>query len=234
MSTDLSPEGLRVRLAGPSPPLVIDVRKPEAFRAEPATIPGAIWRDPAALAGWSACCRAGARSWSIACMGTRSAMARATRCGARASSADLLAGGLSAWQAAGGEVVPAGPRRPAMKWVTRARPVIDRIACPWLIVRFIDDEPEFLFVPPAEVQTVAARPVRSPSTCPGSRSPIAARAAASTALSRTTSCASRPCTSSPGSCAAPTPSGSISRRSRPACWRSRRACARASRTTTPC
>ena len=35
-----------------------------------------------------------------------------------------------------------------MKWVTRARPVIDRIACPWLIARFIDDEPEFLFVAP--------------------------------------------------------------------------------------
>lgn len=38
-----------------------------------------------------------------------------------------------------------------MKWVTRERPKIDRIACPWLIARFIDREPEFLFVPPAEV-----------------------------------------------------------------------------------
>jgi hypothetical protein len=35
-----------------------------------------------------------------------------------------------------------------MKWVTRERPVIDRIACPWLITRFIDKEAEFLFVPP--------------------------------------------------------------------------------------
>ena len=38
-----------------------------------------------------------------------------------------------------------------MKWVTRERPVIDRIACPWLVARFIDKEPEFLFVPPADV-----------------------------------------------------------------------------------
>ena len=45
MSTVLSPEALMARLASGSPPLVIDVRKPEAFRAEPATIPGAIWRD---------------------------------------------------------------------------------------------------------------------------------------------------------------------------------------------
>lgn len=42
-----------------------------------------------------------------------------------------------------------------MKWVTRERPKIDRIACPWLIARFIDREPEFLFVPPGNVLAVA-------------------------------------------------------------------------------
>lgn len=42
-----------------------------------------------------------------------------------------------------------------MKWVTRERPKIDRVACPWLIARFIDDAPEFLFVPPADVAKVA-------------------------------------------------------------------------------
>ena len=42
-----------------------------------------------------------------------------------------------------------------VKWVTRARPKIDRIACPWLIQRFIDPEAEFLFVPPDEVPRVA-------------------------------------------------------------------------------
>jgi hypothetical protein len=43
-----------------------------------------------------------------------------------------------------------------MKWVTRERPKIDRVACPWLIARFIDDQPEFLFVPPAQVREVAS------------------------------------------------------------------------------
>jgi hypothetical protein len=38
-----------------------------------------------------------------------------------------------------------------MRWITRERPKIDRVACPWLIARFIDDQPEFLFVPPGEV-----------------------------------------------------------------------------------
>ena len=42
-----------------------------------------------------------------------------------------------------------------MKWVTRERPKIDRVACPWLVARFIDSNPEFLFVPPADVKRVA-------------------------------------------------------------------------------
>ena len=42
-----------------------------------------------------------------------------------------------------------------MKWVTRERPKIDRVACPWLIARFIDNDAEFLFVPPSDVKKVA-------------------------------------------------------------------------------
>jgi hypothetical protein len=42
-----------------------------------------------------------------------------------------------------------------MKWITRERPKIDRIACPWLIARFIDKEPEFLYVPAGEVLSTA-------------------------------------------------------------------------------
>ena len=54
-----------------------------------------------------------------------------------------------------------------MKWVTRERPVIDRIACPWLIARFIDKEPEFLFVSPDQVQKVAAETGAIPYDVPG-------------------------------------------------------------------
>ncbi len=43
-----------------------------------------------------------------------------------------------------------------MKWITRERPKIDRIACPWLIERFIDPSAEFMFAPPAEVGRLAA------------------------------------------------------------------------------
>ena len=54
-----------------------------------------------------------------------------------------------------------------MKWVNRERQVIDRIACPWLIARFIDTQPEFLFVPPDQVAQVAAETVSIPSVVPG-------------------------------------------------------------------
>ena len=54
-----------------------------------------------------------------------------------------------------------------MKWVTRERPVIDRIACPWLISRFIDKEPEFLFVAPDQVIGVANETGATPFDVPG-------------------------------------------------------------------
>src|SRR5919109_1575310 len=55
----------------------------------------------------------------------------------------------------------------AMKWVTRERPVIDRIACPWLVTRFIDREAEFLFVPPADVMKDAEETRAIPYDVPG-------------------------------------------------------------------
>jgi hypothetical protein len=54
-----------------------------------------------------------------------------------------------------------------MKWVTRERPKIDRIACPWLIARFIDPEAEFLYVPAGEVLGVAATSGAIPYDVPG-------------------------------------------------------------------
>ena len=54
-----------------------------------------------------------------------------------------------------------------MKWITRERPKIDRIACPWLIVRFIDKAPEFLFVPTDQVLKVAQETGAIPFDLPG-------------------------------------------------------------------
>ena len=54
-----------------------------------------------------------------------------------------------------------------MKWVTRERPKIDRIACPWLVARFIDREPQFLYVPSAQVMAVAESTGAIPYDVPG-------------------------------------------------------------------
>jgi hypothetical protein len=54
-----------------------------------------------------------------------------------------------------------------MKWITRERPKIDRLACPWLIARFIDEAPEFLFVPAKDVMPEAQRTGATPYDVPG-------------------------------------------------------------------
>ena len=54
-----------------------------------------------------------------------------------------------------------------MKWITRERPKIDRIACPWLIARFIDERPEFLYVPPGDVLRIAGETGAIPYDIPG-------------------------------------------------------------------
>jgi hypothetical protein len=66
----------------------------------------------------------------------------------------FLEGGLAAWQAAGGQC-DSKPEGASTRWVTRERPKIDRIACPWLISRFVDRDAEFLYVPSNEVRDVA-------------------------------------------------------------------------------
>lgn len=54
-----------------------------------------------------------------------------------------------------------------MRWITRERPKIDRIACPWLIARFIDGSPEFLYVPAQDVLRLADELGATPYDIPG-------------------------------------------------------------------
>jgi hypothetical protein len=82
-------------------------------------------------------------------------------------SAETLEGGYSAWAKAGHPLLktaklPPRDRDGRTVWVTRARPKIDRIACPWLITRFIDPNAVFLFVAASEVLEVAARFAATP------------------------------------------------------------------------
>ena len=54
-----------------------------------------------------------------------------------------------------------------MKWITRSHVHVDRVACPWLIARFIDNKAEFLFVPQSEIEMVAEATGATPFDAPG-------------------------------------------------------------------
>jgi rhodanese-related sulfurtransferase len=146
MDASLTPAALRQALLSNQPPLVIDVRKAPAFLAAPDMIRGALRRDPAALESWRRTLPAAADVVVYCVHGHEVSQGVAKALGAR-----YLEGGIEHWD---GERM-AKPAGAPTRWVTRERPKVDRIACPWLIRRFIDPQAEFLYVPTAEVIRVA-------------------------------------------------------------------------------
>ena len=151
------------RLVGvPHGPALVDVRAKEDFAVDPRFIPSAVSRAHATVSDWAS--EFAGRSAVVICengQGLSEGVAAWLR-HAGASSAEVLLGGNAAWAQAGLPLVPEGklpPRDPQGRtvWVTRSRPKIDRIACPWLIRRFVDPTAVFLFVSPPEVQLVAER-----------------------------------------------------------------------------
>lgn len=141
-------------------PRLVDVRRRTELDTDSVTLPAAVWRDADLVEEWAdemgadepvvlACRHGGGLSQRAA-----AALRR------RGFDARTLAGGIEGWIAAGrtttlrSGLVHREDGRPS-RWVTRVRPKIDRIACPWLIRRFIDRDAEFYFVEPSCVLTVA-------------------------------------------------------------------------------
>jgi rhodanese-related sulfurtransferase len=150
------------RLIGtPGCPLLIDVRTDDDFNANPRLIPGSIRRPWAEAADWAG--TFSGRSTIVICQkGYKLSQGAAAWLRHAGSPAESLDGGTLAWAEAGLPMVPVAklPTRDAQGrtiWVTRARPKVDRIACPWLIRRFVDPHAAFLFVTPSEVEAVADR-----------------------------------------------------------------------------
>jgi rhodanese-related sulfurtransferase len=159
--TAISPDKLWRRIARPDAPALVDVRTEEDFAADPLLVPAATRRPALAVADWGAAFR-GRQVVAICRHGHALSHGVAAWLRQTGVAAEVLEGGVEAWAAAGLPRVPAAriPERDALGrslWVTRARPKIDRIACPWLIRRFVDPEAAFLYVPPGEVMAVAAR-----------------------------------------------------------------------------
>jgi rhodanese-related sulfurtransferase len=156
----ISPQDLWNSIATHAAPQVIDVRRADVFSQSPQMLPGAQWRDASKAWQWSdeldvtqpivVACKAGHDLSQMAVAQLR----------ADGFDAQVLHGGYEGWAAAGlpfvtkPELDRIAPVRPSV-WVTRRRPKIDRIACPWLIRRFLDPQARVLFVDPDEVVAVA-------------------------------------------------------------------------------
>jgi rhodanese-related sulfurtransferase len=155
------------RLIGlPNAPAIVDVRTDEDYAADPRLIPGARRHAFGAAETWGQQYRG--RSVVVACQkGLKLSQGAAAWLRHGGIDAQTLEGGFEAWKAARQPLVRTArlPQRDAQGrtvWVTRARPKVDRIACPWLIRRFVDPGAVFLFVAPSEVEPVAERFAATP------------------------------------------------------------------------
>ena len=150
------------RLIGtPDAPVIVDVRIDRDVAADPRTMPGSIRRDFRTVRDWAA--DFAGRSVVVTCQrGQKLSQGVAAWLRNADARAENLEGGHEAWITAKGllvspDHVPPRDAQGRTLWVTRARPKIDRIACPWLIRRFVDRSAVFLFVTPSEVADVADR-----------------------------------------------------------------------------
>lgn len=156
-----------MRLAGTAEaPIIVDVRTEEDFAKDPRSLPAAVRRDFRTAASWVG--DFAGRNVAVVCQrGLKLSQGVAAWLRHAGTPAEALEGGFEGWAATGGLLVkpdrlPPRDERGRTVWVTRARPKVDRIACPWLIRRFVDPHAVILFVAPSEVQAVAERFAAAP------------------------------------------------------------------------
>lgn len=149
------------RLIGtPAAPALIDLRSGGDL------IPGSLRRSPDEAERWAG--EFADRSAILICRdGAEASPAVAAWLRHRRVAAETLAGGAEAWASAGlplvrEQALPPRDRDGRTRWVTRSRPKVDRIACPWLIRRFVDPAAVFLFAAPSEVAAVGERMEAAP------------------------------------------------------------------------
>jgi thiosulfate sulfurtransferase len=107
MDPCLLPETLMALLKTPSPPVVIDVRKRPAFEADPAMLPGAVWRDPQSVEGWATELPSGCSVVAYCVHGHEVSRGARDALRRRGVMAGIIEGGIEGWRAAGGAVVAA-------------------------------------------------------------------------------------------------------------------------------
>jgi rhodanese-related sulfurtransferase len=152
--TSITSSELYSRIGGASAPLLLDVRPLDAVRADGRSIVGAIYRPPEQVPGWIPDLPTGRLAVVYCKTGQEISRIVAAALNAGGIPAAYLEGGFKEWvdkDLPTCRHIGAG----ASGWVTRERPKIDRIACPWLISRFIDPHTQFIYVPASRVLAVA-------------------------------------------------------------------------------
>ncbi len=158
MKNSITPEELLAVIHTDKAPIVIDVRRRAAFEEAERMIATASWRDHITAGEWAGALPNGKAAVVYCVHGQQVSQAAVALLRARGIEAHYLAGGFDAWEVAGGTTLP---REEMMKhqgrdWITRENPKIDRIACPWLIRRFIDPQAVFHYAQTDWVQDIAA------------------------------------------------------------------------------
>ncbi len=152
----ITPQNLMRQIGLPDGPIIVDVRIAEDIAPEDRAVPTTIFHDFYDFKGLLD--RLSGRKAIIIChKGLKLSQGIAALIRAGGGTAEVLAGGFVGWNEAGLPTLPIELIAQSGRWVTRQKPKIDRIACPWLIKRFIDRDAEFMFVPRADVAAVADR-----------------------------------------------------------------------------
>jgi rhodanese-related sulfurtransferase len=151
----VSPDDLYERLGTGKAPLLIDVRRVQAFDADDRLIIGSMRRLPEDVSSWQKALPNGRSVVAYCGHGHEVSQGVASALRNSGVEAAYLEGGIAGWKERN---LPTRGKRGAVenKWVTREHPKIDRIACPWLISRFINPDAEFIYVPANDVARVAA------------------------------------------------------------------------------
>ena len=149
----ISPSDLYSRLGTASAPVLVDVRSPADVSSSDRLIVGAFHRPPDDVDRWRRDLPSD-RPVVVYCgLGQKLSQSVVRALPAVGLTAIFLEGGITAWNESS---LPTRRNLGASaKWVTREHPKIDRIACPWLIRRFIDPTAEFIYVPTNQVLAVA-------------------------------------------------------------------------------
>lgn len=146
---------LYTRLGAKRAPVLIDVRRAAAFASNDRLIAAAFHREPDKIESWCRELRKDCPAVVYCVHGHEISQNAAAILASNGFDVAYLEGGFEGWAADG---FPTRKKYPVSeKWITRERPKIDRIACPWLIRRFIHPNAEFIYVPANRVLAEAEK-----------------------------------------------------------------------------